>query len=96
MNKLQEQFRKYSDEEYLEFERIPAEQKLHSDDSLCGYLKVYSLLKEGKNLVLDAEHDVIFLAARDKLKNMTDDDVIYLLRCGISYDEESDGLVDYC
>jgi hypothetical protein len=89
---LEERFEQYYDE-FLEFERIPPEERLHPDYTLCGYLKVYSLLKKPTKYWLAAEHDIVYLAQEEDLKELTDEDIIYLQRCGIHCGEY--GLADF-
>jgi hypothetical protein len=91
-NETYERFERF-EEEYLEFNRVPDADRLHPDRRLCGYLKVYSLLhpEEQINFVLWAEHDIVHLPVPHEL---TDDQIVYLLRCGIGYDADTDSLRD--
>lgn len=84
--------------EYLEFDRIPDAEKLHPDRTLCGYLKVWSLLRpdaKRKRVVEAADHDIVYLSDLDKLVDLTQDDIIYLRRCGIHFNEEFWCLADF-
>lgn len=89
-----ELFDKY-DEEYRKFDRIPIAQRLHTVDKICGILKVYQLLNVKNHWSMDAQHDILYLSPLDALDPLTDADVIYLQRCGISYDLENDCLFLY-
>lgn len=61
------------------------------------YLKVYSLMvDQTKPIVSGADHDIIWLASESNLKPLTDDDIVYLQRCGIHWDSESDCLANFC
>ncbi len=94
--KLAERFDQFSDEEYLKFESIPQEERLHPSHVLCGYLKVASLMKKHEEFDIHAEHDVAYLCGSDDLLPLTDEDIIYLLRCGIGYYDDEDCLQDFC
>src|SRR4051794_40461390 len=93
---IAKRFERLSDEDYGKFERIPETERLNRDKTLCGYLKVQSLLLNPNGSVIGgADHDVIFLPSPEELKPLTDDDIVYLLRCGIGWD--SNGyLRDFC
>lgn len=92
-NTFIELFDKNHHEEYLRFEEIdnpPFESK-----DLCGFHKLYQFLKQDekhKDIVRDSRHDEIYLCGLDDLdlNNMTENDIIYLIRCGVRYDEEYD------
>lgn len=91
-----DKFEKYEDE-YCEFERIPENERLLPSKKLCGFLKIYSLLQSPPYFPMQGEHDMIWLANLSELKSVdtiTDEDVIYLLRCGILLDAGNECL--YC
>ena len=71
---------------YHKFEDIPVKDRLHPSRTLCGFLKLASLLKHPERFDIQGEHDILYLAHEDSLKPLTEDDVIYLQRCGIHYD----------
>ncbi len=81
-------------EEYLKFERIP--DKLHICPTLCGYLKVASLYKNPAKFSVAAEHDVVYMGWLDDLRKVTEEDIVYLLRCGISFNDETNCFMDFC
>lgn len=82
--------------EYGKFERIPENDRLHPSKVLCGYLKVASLMLIPSKFGVCAEHDCVFLPDVRKLKALSDEDIVYLSRCGIHYDREADCLADFC
>lgn len=89
---LEKAFEAASDE-FLEFERI--EKPLHPRPDICGFLKLCELLPNaGRDMVSAAEHDEIFLDVEpEKLAEVaTQDDIIYLHRCGIRLSSETDSL----
>lgn len=92
-DEIHELFNKYAEtSEYLDFDQI--EDKLHPSAVLCGYLKIASLMKSPDKFQLSAQHDVVYLADANELE-MTEDDVLYLVRCGIHYDSSIDCLADF-
>lgn len=80
-------FEKHEDE-FGQFEKIPASHRLHESDSLCGLFRLYQLYKEPKKFGYRAEHDQLYVADLDDIVDLTEDDVIYLQRCGFFYDSD--------
>ena len=76
------------------FAHIPDADKLHPQMELCGLLYIYTLLRNPDDWEMQAEHDAIILPNIDALKPLTLENVIYLIRCSIGYDEENGSL--YC
>ena len=81
-------FEKHEDEN-LKFERIPPEDKLHPHSEICGLMKVFACSKEPFHL--SARHENLYVAWI-KSVNMTEEDVVYLARCGICYDDNNNYL----
>ena len=79
----EEQFEKFN-EEYRNFERI--ENPLFRTPKLCGLAAIEKL--EGKEIEFSAEHDVLCCGSCER--ELTDEEVIYLVRCGIGWDSEFD------
>lgn len=77
-----------ADGEFLRFERIENPPSNRAD--LCAFLLLDKLLPEKGDIVSAAEHDEIYLAVDcDELaKVSTQEDIIYLRRCGVRYDVE--------
>lgn len=89
---LKEIFDKYHDD-FLKFGRV--EGGPHSRPDLCAFLLLDRLLPNpGQDMVCAAEHDEIFLDADcDRLSEVaTEDDILMLVRCGVRYDEGTEGL----
>jgi len=84
--KTSEQFHKYEDE-FLKFERIPLAKRLHLRPDICAMLYISNLFPEaiGIDIIIFAEHEIFGVPIPDKL---TDEDVIYLSRCGVHYSTE--------
>jgi hypothetical protein len=78
-------------DEFGEFDRIPASEKLHQVPAICGLLKLASLLDPPAfifNVGACMTGPTLRLATCMNLKNdITKDDYCYLLRCGIYADE---------
>lgn len=81
---------------YRKFEEIPEKDRLHPNRRICAFLKVYGLMKDPTKFDVCAEHDIIYLTTVDSLKEITDEDIVYLHRCGIFYDSNSDSLAMFC
>lgn len=87
-------FKRTSDfDEFLRFEKIPESERLHPNRELCGLLKVAALMKTPKDFSICATHDEIYLVSADELRDdMTEEDVLYLHRCGVRWDSSHDCL----
>lgn len=77
-----------------DFDKIPDAEKLHPSSDLCAQLKLASLMKTPAGFGLHGEHDIVlFSCGEDDFKEpLTDDDIRYLIRCGVRWDGEYDGL----
>lgn len=93
-DKINELCEKHEDE-YLKFDRIPPEEKLAEQDDLCGLLYLYNRMKDKTKFDLHAEHDIVYLPDIDDLVELTEEDIIYLTRCGIHFDSEFDCFADF-
>ena len=91
----EEMFEKYGDEEYLKFDRIPSDKRLAESAKICGFFYIYKLMKDPKMFLMAAEHDDISLAHLEDLRDLTEEDIIYLSRCGIRYDDEFECLAAF-
>lgn len=81
-----ERFERF-DEEYLKFERIPQDARYCDDRELCGLMKLYSLRKNKLSHVIGgAGHDEIYLSAPEECVELSDEELVYLQRCGICWD----------
>jgi hypothetical protein len=86
---MNELFEKH-DDEFLKFERISESERRHPRPDLCAMLYLHERFGGEGDAMSHAEHDEIWLAwEADKL---TETDVIYLHRCGVRYDSESESL----
>lgn len=90
-----EMFEKHEDE-YLKFDRIPVADRPYPNKELCAMLYIAKLMKDPTKFGYQPAHDILYLPCVVDLKTLTEDDVIYLRRCGIHYEEEFDCLADFC
>lgn len=85
-------FEKHSRDEYGHFERVRLPSSRSPD--LCAFLLLDRLVPSAgtEDMVSCAEHDEIYLRVdpRELAEVASEDDVIYLTRCGVSCD--GDGL----
>lgn len=80
-------------DEYLKFDRI--ENPLHPRPDICVFLLLDKLVPNPRRkMVSGAEHDRIFLdgSLEDISAVITEEDVITLIRCGVSTDDYDEGL----
>jgi hypothetical protein len=87
---VRELFSKHSDEEYLEFERVP--QKLSQRPDLHAFLLLESLFPRDRDMVRSARHGQFWLDVDiDEFAPVaTEPLIVELLRCGISlFDSDS-------
>ena len=90
---LQEIFEKFDDESSSNFYLI--ENKLSTRPDLCGFLYLEKLCPgHDEDLIAAAEHDQVYLSIDcDELEKVaTEEDVLYLCRCGIFYDDDQECL----
>lgn len=72
-------------DEFLKFERIPAYARKHSRPDLCAMLYLHDKFGGKGDAVACAAHDEIWLDWEANV--LTEEDVIYLHRCGVRYDD---------
>ena len=94
MNKIEQWFTEDETDygghdDFLKFERIINPPSRRPD--LCAFLLLDKLLPGTRDIVSCAEHDQIYLGIDiDELARVASkDDIIYLLRCGVLYDDDS-------
>lgn len=86
------------EDEFLKFERIPVESRRHERRDVCAFIYLHEKLGcegvAGRNIVAGAEYAQIYLDYEDSECDgvLGLDDVIYLSRCGVSYDTEAGSL----
>jgi hypothetical protein len=85
------------DEEFLHFERIPEAERLHPRPDICGLMYIHQKFGGANHLITGATHDKVYLECglKDILK-LDQNDLVYLHRCGVIYDDEGECLGMYC
>ena len=90
MNKeagIEELFEKHNNE-FLEFDRV--ENKRSNRPDLHAFILLDQLFPGDSNMISSAEHDEIWLdITTEDIENLTEDQIIELVRCGVRYDEEA-------
>lgn len=85
-------FERHQENEYLKFDHIPEADRRHPRPDICAFLLLHEKCPGDvytHDMVTGADHDVIFLSAdMGGGCTLTDDDVIYLVRCGVRWDEQ--------
>ena len=89
-NKVHDLFEKANDE-YHKFEKIPKAERRHSREDLCAMIYLDEKLGGKGDAVSAAEHDQIWLGF-EKLERLTEEDILYITRCGVMYDSDTDSL----
>jgi hypothetical protein len=89
---IAEVFEKYSDEEFLKFDRVENKRSKRAD--LHAFLLLDTLIPGDSDMVSAAEYDEIFLeVSPDKLAEVaTEEQVLELIRCGVRLDSYTDSL----
>lgn len=92
---LEERFEQFEGD-YIKFEDIA--KPLHRRADICAFLMLDSLCPpedKGRDIIGGAEHDAIYLDVDvDTLaESITDEQIRDLVRCGVMYDSENDGLM---
>ena len=92
---LEERFDAFEDED-LDFKQIA--QPLHRRRDICAMMLLDQLLPApdpGDDIIAGADHDIVYLEGDTEELNerITDDQIRDLIRCGIFYSGEHDGLV---
>lgn len=83
----------FNSRQEFEFSNIADDDRLHPNRAICGMMKVASLLKKGPtSFEPHSEHDILYLCPVDELKDLTGQDIAYLIRCGVHYDRREGSL----
>lgn len=78
--------------QHLDFEHILEAERRNPRADLCAMLYLAERFPGTGDIISAAEHDVIFFGVeRLDVEKLTPEDVLYLARCGVSYD-----LDNYC
>ena len=91
-----EQWYELDNDNFFSFEDIPEEERLSPFKVLCGLMYLAKLCKPNKKypyLISGAGHDVIYVDFG--IDDLTEEQSIYLLRCGFHYSDESQSLARF-
>lgn len=88
-NELHDLFERHNGE-FLKFDRITEAERRHSRPDLCAFLYLHDRFGGDGDIVDGARHEEIFLSVPPK--DIAEEDVVYLHRCGVRYDIEQDSL----
>ena len=85
-----EKWESISEKEYLEFDRIPKEERYSAHPDLCAliYLEKHGKLKKG-DAITASGYDIAYIGC--EIDDISEKDALYLIRCGVHVDEQ-DGL----
>jgi hypothetical protein len=89
---IEQVFEKYENDLYSTFDQI--ENKLHHRPDMCAFLYLEKLVPGKGDMIACAEHDQIWLDVDcEKLAEVaTEDDIKYLIRCGVWYESDTSSL----
>ncbi len=82
-----------AEDEFLQFKSI--ENPLHPRPDICAFLKLHELVPgKSHDMVAAAEHDEIYLDVDPEALAAvaTQEDIVYLHRCGVRLSSETDSL----
>lgn len=89
--RIKELFRKHSDE-FLEFKKIPEDQRLSKRPDLHAFILLDQIFPDdgrGIDMVCAAWHDEIALTPKtEDIKDASEDQIIQLIRCGVRLDDD--------
>jgi hypothetical protein len=97
-DQLAELFEKHSDDNHCQFDLIPVAERRHERPDLCGILLLAERfpVKNDRDMICSAEHDQIWFDTElddyEAPWPLTEDDVVYLLRCGLWWDSDVDNI----
>ena len=90
-DEIREWFENESDDHFLKDEDIVL---WHPNRTISAFMRTASLLANPADMEFYADHDVIYIANIDDLveASVTEDALVYLSKCGVHYDTDTDGL----
>jgi hypothetical protein len=77
--------------EYLEFKHINNPPSKRPD--VCAFILLDKLFPADRDMVSAAEHDEIYLDVEwEQITLLTDEHILYLVRCGVRFNSENESL----
>lgn len=85
LEELEALFEKHSDTEYLK-------RKGDGPNDLAAFIRIQNLVGGDKDIIAAAEHDEYWLSTdpTELAEAASEEDVIFLIRCGVRYDEDTE------
>ena len=84
-----QEYNELTKDEYLRFERILESERLSKYRDVCGFMYLAQIIDGA--VIAGAEHDLIYFSGDPE--TFTEDQAIYLSRCGIHFSEKYDSLI---
>jgi hypothetical protein len=85
-------------DDFLLFDRVPESDRLFSSPDLCAWALLDKKFpaERQQDMVSAAEHDEIWLRIMpEQITQLTDNEILYLTRCGVRYDDDTETLCMY-
>lgn len=80
-------FDEYDPDNYLQFEAIQNKKSNRTD--LHAFIVLDEWFPGNSDIIASAEHDEFFLGIEaEQIQQLTDDQILELVRCGVSFSEE--------
>lgn len=91
IDELHDFFEEQNDE-FIKFERV--ENKRSQRRDLHAFMQLDTWIPGDKKIIAAANHDIVYLevSAQEVVENLSKDQIIELIRCGIGLDSEYDCL----
>jgi hypothetical protein len=91
-DRCKELFDKF-DDEYVKFENIPIAERRHPRPDICALIYLHEKFGgpvdddgTSRDAICSAEHDEVWLDWEPGKIDITEEDALYLTRCGVRYD----------
>lgn len=82
-------------DDFLKFERIPESDRPFTSPDICAFAMLDKRFpaERKSDMVSAAEHDEIWLRIEsEQIQQLTDDEILYLTRCGVRYEDDTESL----
>ena len=78
-------------DDFLKFDRV--ENKLSTRPDIHAFILLNELFPDTRDIVAAAGHDIIYLdITTEQTAKLTDEQILDLTRCGVMFENESEGL----
>ena len=79
-------FSKHSEDDFLAFDKIPVANRRHPRKDICAMIYMHERCGGDHKMLTHAEHDQVWFDPEMDNITVTDDDALYLTRCGVMFD----------